>query len=360
MSSTTKRSRGIWRILSAILAAVALPVCSYAEAPRPMPTETPISSETPAPAPTESPVPSEVPSPMPTVYPTLALGMEGADVLRLQTRLAELEYLIYEEGVLPDGIYDEATQDAVIRFQTFMAFEPTGIADDAIQQLIFDPMAPVYDPAATPMPSPTPLPTIPAGWKPAKWPRRGFGGGMPAAAGMIPGVPLNSSHISGHGDMSVYGAIDPESIEGAAHTAITSGSAEFLIELCGADGRPLEFKATCGGDALTLTAGEALPAGTAWHVNGYVLKALAKGGIQRLTLIAGESRIEINADAAITGTEYANLRANGMVSHDFNYTLPLNGIENAFVNVSGRTYAISGSGNEITLIPAEGRQDGCK
>ena len=67
----------------------------------------------------------------------LSMGQSGTRVTQLQLRLVELGYLPEANGV-----YDQATFDAVSAFQVACRVEPTGIADVDIQQQLFADDAP--------------------------------------------------------------------------------------------------------------------------------------------------------------------------------------------------------------------------
>lgn len=64
---------------------------------------------------------------------TLALGSEGEDVRRLQTRLTELEY--YSGSIT--GSFGEATRSALEFFQDDFGLSPTGEADGETQAVLF-------------------------------------------------------------------------------------------------------------------------------------------------------------------------------------------------------------------------------
>ena len=68
------------------------------------------------------------------VYPTLRNGDKNDDVLLLQERLLELRYL---EGTA-DGHFGNKTEAAVKLAQENYDMEPTGIADNAFQQKLFE------------------------------------------------------------------------------------------------------------------------------------------------------------------------------------------------------------------------------
>lgn len=75
-------------------------------------------------------------------YVTLQLGSrdgddDGASVVALQTRLAELNYLYTE----PDGQYGSGTQTAVKKFQTANGMAATGIADSSVQSVLYSKFA---------------------------------------------------------------------------------------------------------------------------------------------------------------------------------------------------------------------------
>lgn len=74
-------------------------------------------------------------------YFTIVLGDENAAVANLQMRLMELGYLDYDE---PSNTFNAATQAAVMLFQRAQGKKMTGIADSALQELLFSEDAPSY------------------------------------------------------------------------------------------------------------------------------------------------------------------------------------------------------------------------
>ncbi|MBQ5769621.1 MAG: peptidoglycan-binding protein [Clostridia bacterium] len=87
-----------------------------------------IQQTTPEPAATSTPVP----------YTTLAKGAEGSAVRKLQTRLADLGYLVSEI----DGNFGNKTKTAVQLFQKTAGLEVTGIADEQTQIALYAEDAP--------------------------------------------------------------------------------------------------------------------------------------------------------------------------------------------------------------------------
>ncbi len=75
-----------------------------------------------------------------TLYFNLVVGSTGSAVTALQSRLVELGYLQSASGV-----YDEATRDAVIRFQGVLGVEPNGEASASMQRYVFSKAAPGAD-----------------------------------------------------------------------------------------------------------------------------------------------------------------------------------------------------------------------
>lgn len=362
------------------------------------PSATPAPSDTPGASVSPAPSASPVVSPAPTVYPTLSLGMQGDAVLKLQLRLIELGYLSYsaDQGgatggtntggnttggdttggdttgdnttgdssgddtvgsAQPNGIYDEATKNAVMLFQARVSLEVTGIADDATQQLLYSPNAPAYDPNATPMPSVTPGGGFPGGFPGGSFPSLGgMMGGMLGAGdmaaepvGVVPGVALTSSHSSGERDMTLYGAI-PEAalteLDGQATTqSLNLGDVELDIELLDESGAALEFSATCADGTLTLSSQQS---GT-WRVNGYALRTLELSGITMLRLDAAGASAELPTGEPLVGEVYARLRTQGLVSHDFVYVIS----SQLTVEVAGESYSAQMSDAGISLSAPE-------
>lgn len=102
--------------------------------------------------PTPSPAPQSSPAPE---YQTLTKGDDGEAVQKLQERLWELGYLEDDR----DGKFGGNTQTAVKLFQQTAGFEVTGVADNAMQILLFSDDAPMTNKAKiTPAPVVTDAP----------------------------------------------------------------------------------------------------------------------------------------------------------------------------------------------------------
>ena len=380
MRSRADRRRGA--LLAALMMA-ALPLGSLADEALPSPTAeapaeptaepTDAPSAEPAPTASDAPAPTPEPSasPAPTAYPLLEPGMSGDEVLMLQNRLVELGYLSYAEGLAPDGLYDEATAAAVAGFQTRLQLEPTGIADDALQQILYAPDAPAYsDPAASPQPSA--LPGFPPGGFPSGgFPSGGWGGidmsGLAGMAGMqampgaeqqalpavIPGQALTSSHSAGDKDMALYGALDAAALDGRDDlTALTGEDGEPVLSALAQDGAAQTFSAALDEATLTLTAGE----GAVWQMNGYALRMLERGGVERLRLVTPEGECALATSSWLRGEEYGYLRAQGCVSQDFDVTIaPASGA--ITVRAAGNEYAAEAEDGALTLCNAEQEPD---
>ena len=359
------------------------PTPEASPAPTPEASPAPEASASPAPTASDAPAPTPEPSasPAPTVYPLLEPGMSGDGVLMLQNRLVELGYLSYAEGLAPDGLYDEATAAAVAGFQTRLQLEPTGIADDALQQRLYAPDAPAYsDPAASPQPSA--LPGFPSGGFPSGgFPSGGFpSGGFPSGnwggidmsglagmAGMqampgaeqqalpavIPGQALTGSHSAGDRDMALYGALDAAALDGQSDlTALTGEDGEPLLSAPAPDGAAQTFSAALDGATLTLTAGE----GTVWQLNGYALRMLERGGVDKLRLVTPEGECALATSGWLRGEQYGHLRAQGCVSQDFDVTIaPASGA--ITVRAAGNEYAAEAEDGALTLCNAEQEPD---
>ncbi len=90
-----------------------------------------------------------------SVGETLQLGMQGADVRALQTRLRELGYLASSA----DGSYGENTRNAVMAFQQQNGLTPDGVAGSATLHAIYATGAPKASPSPSPSPTPDPIMT---------------------------------------------------------------------------------------------------------------------------------------------------------------------------------------------------------
>lgn len=78
-----------------------------------------------------------------STYNTLQRGSRGQDVVNLQKRLIELNYL---KAGSADGDYGQGTANAVTSFQFTAGLERTGIADEVTQEALFASDAPKMDP----------------------------------------------------------------------------------------------------------------------------------------------------------------------------------------------------------------------
>ena len=107
------------------------------------------SPRTPAPVPTLTPNPA---------YKNLKPGDRGAEVRRLQEKLAELGYLP-EDGV--DGAYGGQTRKAVRLFQYYNSLQVDGIAGDSTQTNLFENPLIVPAPTAESTEAPTDTPEPP-------------------------------------------------------------------------------------------------------------------------------------------------------------------------------------------------------
>ena len=82
-------------------------------------------------------------------------GDTGDDVTRMQARLQELGYLKND----PTGIFDDATEEAVLAFQQRNGLLKTGMADA-------NTWAALFSDSARPAPQPTPTPAAAStGWR---------------------------------------------------------------------------------------------------------------------------------------------------------------------------------------------------
>lgn len=106
------------------------------------------ANETTSPAPSQSPsTPAPVSSPLPAVtsaesvstvlisqYATLGPGDDNPSILDLRKRLEELGYMESDE---PSSLYNDSVEAAVELFQRVSGKEVTGIADAALQALLY-------------------------------------------------------------------------------------------------------------------------------------------------------------------------------------------------------------------------------
>lgn len=83
--------------------------------------------------PIDTTIAEATPSPTPVTYQVLTSGASGDDVLKLQQRLYDLGYLTDT----PDGAFGKKTTTAVKYFQMAHDLTVSGIADSAMQELLF-------------------------------------------------------------------------------------------------------------------------------------------------------------------------------------------------------------------------------
>ncbi len=98
----------------------------------PPPTAAPTAAPTMTPPPTPTPSPSPIPPPAEIV--SLKKGSKGTDVVNLQARLIELEYLAAGSN---DGDYGTGTENAVKAFQQANGLKADGIAGKDTQTRLF-------------------------------------------------------------------------------------------------------------------------------------------------------------------------------------------------------------------------------
>ncbi len=124
--------------------------------PTPKPTVTPKPSKTPKPTATPKPTSTPRPSPTPknaTGYRTLRKGMSGKDVQRFKIAMYWLGY--FNDKNVSDE-YNSVTVERVKKLQRYNGLEETGVADPALQELVFSGNAVKTEKA--PKPSKTPKP----------------------------------------------------------------------------------------------------------------------------------------------------------------------------------------------------------
>ncbi|MDO4542933.1 MAG: peptidoglycan-binding protein [Clostridia bacterium] len=109
-----------------------------------LPTPTPVI-ETAAPSPTATFEVYATSEPMDAIavsqYFTLMIGDDNTAVAALLERLTELGYIDSDE---PSTVFNEATEAAVCLFQRSLGLEMNGIADSALQDVLFSDDAPTY------------------------------------------------------------------------------------------------------------------------------------------------------------------------------------------------------------------------
>ena len=115
-------------------------------------------SATPTPAAVYGNVMQVTPDPdAPTAAPVLRKGSSGDEVVRLQTRLAELGYYTGEI----DGRFGNGTEEAVVRFQRVNGMDADGRVGEQTAYRLYEDLSGVLPApaAATPAPTPTAAPT---------------------------------------------------------------------------------------------------------------------------------------------------------------------------------------------------------
>ena len=173
----------------------------------------------------------------------------------------------------------------------------------------------------------------------------GSGGGSSEAAGdqgfhVTAGQALTDSHTSGTKDMRRYGAVELN-VEDAEMSKLTLDGTSLDVMLD--DGKGV-FTAGVEANKLILTAAS----GNVWRVSGRALRTLSDSGVKALVLRTGDWTREMTTTPALQGGVYANLRAEGCVSGDFNYQISGEG---TLVTAADRTYRLNGTG---ALEPVEG------
>ena len=150
-----------------------------------------------------------------------------------------------------------------------------------------------------------------------------------------PGQSLTRTHVPGSKDMTRYGTVNPEPIEGYM-TTLTLQGGETLDVRCGG----ARFRAAREGDALVL-----LGASDDWRISRRALDVLNQSGVAQIIVQRAEgTRLSLPTDTALSGRIYGQLRAQGLVSRDFVFLLR----EDAWaVEVQGAVYALL----EGELIP---------
>ena len=96
-----------------------------------------MQGESPEELPMEEPVEEAPAAETDTLFFNLTPGSTGSAVTSLQSRLLELGYLD-----MPSTLYDDATREAVMAFQSAIGVEPTGEASASFQRYIYSKAAP--------------------------------------------------------------------------------------------------------------------------------------------------------------------------------------------------------------------------
>ena len=171
-------------------------------------------------------------------------------------------------------------------------------------------------------------------------------GGMPSADGealmdaglhVTPGEALTDSHASGTRDMQLYGTVALEPSNEAA-TALVMGGETLPVQLDGGDGA---FTAALDGQTLILTPQNG---GTLWSLDGRTLKTLMDSGVKSIVFELNGARMELDTAAELCGEIYGALRARGLVSKDFLWTISADGIR---IQADGETWSL-GENGELT------------
>ena len=104
-------------------------------------------------------------------YRVLKKGSEGKDVMRLKTAMYWLGYFSNKKNLT--DYYNENTAQRVKQLQAANGLEETGVADEALQELIFSGSCIPTDtaPSPSPVPPPTPVPTPTKTPKPTRTPK---------------------------------------------------------------------------------------------------------------------------------------------------------------------------------------------
>ena len=171
-------------------------------------------------------------------------------------------------------------------------------------------------------------------------------GGMPSADGealmdaglhVTPGEALTSSHASGTKDMQLYGTVALEPSDEAATTLVLGGET-LPVQL---DGGTSAFTATMDGQMLILTPQDG---GAVWSVDGRTLKTLMDSGVKSIVFELNGAQVELDTATELCGEIYGALRARGLVSKDFLWTISADEIQ---IQVDGEIYSL-GENSELT------------
>ncbi len=157
---------------------------------------------------------------------------------------------------------------------------------------------------------------------------------------VTPGVALTDDHASGTKIMTLFGTVELEIDDEEAMEILTVDDTELDVTL---DLGASTFTAVIEDTIMTLTPSES---GSSWQLNGAALRTLTRSGIETLELVTDSGTISFDTEISLTGTVYAGLCAQGIVSKDYVWTATSEGVT---VCVNDTEYEVNAGGELVPL-----------